>query len=120
MQATAGGASRIITFWRSDCAPCLHELAILPVIAERQPALSILVLVLKDDGTAAAAIARDAHPNLRLQHVKAGEEAVLFRQYGDTNQALPYSVAVAADGRLCGRHVGLLGIAIADQWALQC
>jgi hypothetical protein len=117
--SAADGASRIISFWRVDCAPCLHELAILPTIAERHPAIAITLLVLKDDGRAAAAIERDLHPNLVLETF-VGDEAALLARYGDPERALPFSVALAADGAVCARRFGILGTDIADRWAEEC
>jgi hypothetical protein len=115
----AEGASRIINFWRVDCAPCLHELAILPQIAARHPAIVITLLTLKDDGRAAQVIALDPHPNLQIESF-AGDEADLLARYGNPERKLPFSVALDAAGKVCARRVGMLGTDIVDAWAAQC
>lgn len=115
----AGGADRIITFWRADCAPCLVELQTLPKIAAAHPDLQITLLVLQDDGRGAAALERDPNENLVLEAFDGDPEA-LFARYGNEKRALPYSVALTAEGTVCASHYGLLGTALVAAWVVSC
>lgn len=128
--ATAGTASmesgnaparsiEIVSLFRSDCAPCRHELTILPRIAERHPDLLVTLLVLHDDGVVARQADALRRPNLRIRTAKGSAEEIMAR-YGNDRQALPFSVALDRSGQVCGRHYGLLGLNLADEWGKAC
>lgn len=130
LKATAGTASsqggaglarsvEIVSLFRSDCAPCRRELTILPSIAERHPDLLVTLLVLYDDGVVARQADSLRRPNLRVRAADGTAQEIMLR-YGNDRQALPFSVALDRAGRVCGRHYGLLGLDLAEEWSEAC
>jgi thiol-disulfide isomerase/thioredoxin len=106
----------LILFWRSDCAPCLRELEILPLIAKAHPDLRIDVLSLE-------AHADKTPPALpeNMHWVSAPESPEkMLENFGDKQHSLPYSVFVSANHALCGSHSGILGTDTVDAWVKQC
>lgn len=120
-QVGAGTARpvEIVSLFRSDCAPCRHELTILPHIAERHPGLLVTLLVLYDDGLLARLADTLRRPNLRIRVAKGTAQEIMAR-YGNDKQALPFSVALDRTGRVCGRHYGLLGLDLVEEWGTTC
>lgn len=109
----------IVSLFRSDCAPCLHELTILPGIAERHPEFLVTLLVLYDDGRLARQADALRRPNLRIRTADGTAKEIMAR-YGDDRHALPFSVALDRARRVCGRHYGLLGLNLAEEWSKSC
>jgi thiol-disulfide isomerase/thioredoxin len=115
----AGRAVEIVILFRSDCAPCRHELDILPGIAAHYPDVTMTLLVLRDDGLLARK-GEAFHPsNLRI-HNAEGADIQTMARYGNERHALPFSAALDAKGRICGRHYGLLGLDTIGQWREAC
>lgn len=113
-----GRAVEIVVLFRSDCAPCRHELDILPHIAARYPDLALTLLVLQDDGMAAR-LGETGAANLRIRKADGAAEAIMAR-YGDARRGLPFSAALDATGRICARHYGLLGLDMVGRWRAAC
>jgi hypothetical protein len=114
-----GQAVEIVVLFRSDCAPCRHELDILPGIAAHFPDLLVTLLVLRDDGLLARQGDGLPAANLRIRKAE-GQDLEMMARYGDDRRALPFSAALDAKGRICGRHFGLLGLKTVGQWREAC
>lgn len=114
-----GRAVAIVILFRSDCAPCRHELDILPGIAAHYPDVAMTLLVLHDDGLSALKSEAFHLSNLRVQNAEGAEIQTMAR-YGDERRGLPFSAAIDAKGRICGRHYGLLGLDTVGQWREAC
>ena len=113
------GAPALLIFWRSDCAPCLKEIAILPKIAGAHPELPV-VLVSLQDAAHTLDYRRASWPaNMRLLVTAQRPEAVL-EMFGDKRRALPYSAMLRANGDLCQSRYGILGTAIVNDWLHAC
>jgi len=112
-------AVEIVILFRSDCAPCRHELNILPGIAAHYPKLAMTLLVLRDDGLLARKSEALHLSNLRIRDVEGTERETMAR-YGDDRRALPFSAALDAEGRICDRHYGLLGLDTVGKWREAC
>jgi len=94
------GARTLVSFWRSDCPPCVREQEITPKI-------------------------KSAHPNLRIEIIsledKSQEEQnALLKLFGDAKHALPFSVMLRADGSVCRTHNGVLGLDVVNRWEKIC
>jgi len=113
------GKPLLISFWRSDCAPCLHEMKVLPTIAQHHPGLSVALISLHDEVHTREylpAMPANIHP---LVAQTDGRE--LLTAFGnDRMLALPYSVMLNAKGAVCGKHYGILTPDKVNAWWKQC
>lgn len=116
---TPGRAVHIVVLFRSDCPPCRHELDILPNVAARYPDLAVTLVVLQDDGLLARKADALDIDNLDIRTVNGADREIMAR-YGDDRRGLPFTAAMDADGRICGRHYGLLGYDIVGRWRQAC
>jgi hypothetical protein len=109
----------LVIFWRSDCAPCMRELALIPALAKRYPRLPIALVSLQD-----ATLTRAHLPQLPENvHILLGkdEPRTLLAAFGnDKILALPYSVMRHANGTLCSTHHGILAPDTLKQWLKAC
>jgi hypothetical protein len=114
-----GHTLEIVILFRSDCAPCRHELDLLPGIAAHYPDVAMTLLVLHDDGLLARKSKALQISTLRIRDIEGTERETMVR-YGDDRRGLPFSAAIDAKGRICGRHYGLLGLDTVGQWREAC
>jgi thiol-disulfide isomerase/thioredoxin len=108
----------LVIYWRSDCAPCLQELKSVPHIARTNPNVSIVLVALHNDMKP-----EQWQPYMAsnvLMKTADDTDKNQMRADGDPSMALPFSVALHADGSLCEHHFGLLGTARAKEWAATC
>ncbi|OYW79004.1 MAG: hypothetical protein B7Z26_08795, partial [Asticcacaulis sp. 32-58-5] len=115
----ATGKPMLVAFWRSDCAPCLQEMKLLPEIAATHLDLSIALISLHD-----AQHTRDhlaVFPaNVRVL-VAMDDAKSLLQAFGNTRVlALPYSVMLDAKGNACGKHNGILSPDKLNEWRAVC
>ncbi len=104
---------QIVSLWRSDCAPCLHELALLPGLARAHPDVRFKIISLKGHITS-----DQWPPNLTTQY--NADDETLFARYGDSRRALPFSVALNAQGGVCAQHEGILAEDTVNEWMNTC
>lgn len=110
------GQKTLLLFWRSDCPPCLHELALLPKIAKDNPTLSIVLISLQDE----------AHTRQHLTAMPANVHVWIAQNNGKEvlaafgSQALPFSVSLHSDGSACHTHYGILGTDTVKEWEKLC
>ena len=116
-RAIAGPA--IVLLWRSDCAPCVAELAGLKEIERAAGTVPVVVAALEEAGSARAFLQRRGWSPTRSWRVVQDPRQVLTR-IGGPPPRLPLAFAVDGDGRLCRRHSGLLGTDRVRQWVRQC
>ncbi len=121
---SAGGAQameaspQLVIYWRSDCAPCMQELKNLPTIARKNPGMTIELVALRDDAKTQQ-LTQYLPENVQLSMADEATKNQM-RAYGNPSMALPFNVALHADGSLCQTHRGLLGTVRAKDWAAQC
>ena len=106
----------LLNFWATWCGPCLHEMPML-VDAQAQNGARGLQVV----GVAMDEREPVAQMSARLQlnyPVMAGgaEIGTAMDQLGDELGALPFSVLIAADGRILGRRSGALSAEELKDW----
>jgi thiol-disulfide isomerase/thioredoxin len=101
------GKPTLIAFWDQYCAPCLGELQRLPMLAGNIPDWRIATVALGE--------VNGARRQLRKTPIKTGlilaastQAAPLLRRFGNNSGALPYTVALSAEGKLCGTLSGPL------------
>jgi thiol-disulfide isomerase/thioredoxin len=113
------GQPLLVAFWRSDCAPCLQEMKLLPDMAQAHPTLIFLLISLHDAEHTRAHLPA-LSPNV---HVLVGEGDLkeLLSSFGNTRTlALPYSVMLDKGGNICGKHYGILSPKTITQWQATC
>lgn len=113
------GQARLVTFWRSDCAPCLKEITILPEIARQNPELFIDVISLHDTEHTRPHL-KKMPENIRIL-VAEDEGRIVLSAFGnDRMLALPYSVMLDAKGQVCDWHFGIIAPEKVSTWRKKC
>lgn len=109
-QALAGyrGRPLVVNFWARWCAPCREEIPELNAAQARHAGrVQVLGIGLEDDAKAVRDFLRQ-HP-MRYPVLLAGDEAIpLMLSLGNRKGALPYTVFIAADGRIVHEKLGRL------------
>lgn len=101
------GKLLIVNFWATWCAPCLHEIPVLVQMQARYGAKGLQII-----GPAVDDIedTRRAAPGLQFNYpvaVGTPEDILdLMTKLGNEQGGLPFSVAIAADGRVLERQLG--------------
>lgn len=109
----------IVVLWRSDCAPCVVELAGIGELERAARPAPVIAAALEDDVTARDFLERrDIVPRHAWRVV--GEPAKVLTDVGGPPPRLPLAFAVRRDGSLCRRHSGLLGTDRVREWVKQC
>jgi thiol-disulfide isomerase/thioredoxin len=108
----------LILFHSEYCAPCQIELKMLPAIKLAFPGLQIAVVTL----TKPNEVMRNDLKTLDIQLIDASyaDASALLRSFNDKQVALPFSLAVDADGKTCAERTGLLGMDIIKNWRQTC
>lgn len=109
----------VLVFWRSDCGPCLLEMADLVALqAAARPARVVPV------GLQPPASLRPALARLHLADADSAwtrdDPTRLLVDLGGAPARLPLAVAFRADGTMCARHAGLLGRDRVHAWGRTC
>jgi thiol-disulfide isomerase/thioredoxin len=111
------GRPLLLNFWASWCGPCIEEMAELQRFSEQQPASGVQVVGIALDDPAAVADFLKVHPvRYPILLDKPGPNDSSIR-LGDRAGALPYSVLVAADGRVLRTQLGPFAKGEIDDWA---
>lgn len=113
------GHPAVLLFWRSDCAPCRLELGGLAGLEAAAGPGQLVTVALEEPGAARA--------TLDTMTRKPSEAWVADRPAADVLVAfngqpprLPLAVALDSRGRVCERHLGLLGTDRVRQWVREC
>ena len=113
------GKPVLIAFWRSDCAPCLHELTLLPDIAKQHPDLSIMLVSLQDAEHTRAHVS-PMPANVHVLVAKDDAKTVLAAFGNDRVLALPYSVMLDSKGQRCDWYYGIIAPEKVKEWQKKC
>lgn len=113
------GKPRVILFWRSDCAPCLKEMAALPQLAQAHADMPILLIALENVQKTQAHLT-PLPANVHALVAQADSREVLKTFGNDRQLALPYSLMQDAKGKPCGQRFGILAQENLKQWRKAC
>lgn len=112
------GEQTLVMFWRSDCAPCLEEMKILPDLAKKNASLTIALVSLQNAEATSANLPSLPH-NVQV-FIAQGDGKEVLAKFGDEKLALPFSLMLNADGSVCKKHYGIIGTDIVKDWQKQC
>ncbi len=113
------GHATLVAFWRSDCAPCLKEMGILPDIARQNHDLPIALISLHDAEHTRAHLA-PMPENVQVLVAQDEGKEVLSAFGNDRTLALPYSVMLDKDGAICNWYYGIVAPEKVKEWRKQC
>jgi thiol-disulfide isomerase/thioredoxin len=113
------GHPAVLLFWRSDCAPCRLELGYLAGLEAAARPGRLVAIALEDAASARSTIARLPQPPTDAWVADRPAAEVLVAFNGQPPR-LPLAVSLDRNGRVCQRHVGLLGTDRVHQWVRQC
>jgi peroxiredoxin len=106
----------LLNFWASDCLPCLAEMPALDRAQRNVGEKGAKVFGIAMDDPARAQVFLASHPvsyPVLLGQLAAPSTSL---QLGDTQEVLPYSVLIDAQGRIEAIQVGALPAATIEQW----
>lgn len=113
------GKPLLVAFWRSDCAPCLQEMKLLPEIAKDNSDLTIALISLHDVEHTRSHLP-DLPDNVHTLVANDDGKKVLASFGNDRTLALPYSVILNKKGDVCGKHYGILSPDQIKEWRKEC
>ncbi len=100
----AAGQPRVVNLWASWCGPCRQEMPLLAQAQQREA--QVRFLFVNQGETSSAVQAYLAHEGLALRDVWRDPTAALGPAVG--SRGLPTTLFYDAQGRLVGRHFGVL------------
>lgn len=119
LAAAAAQSPAVVLFWRTDCALCMAELAhIRKLEAAAAPARFITIAL--EPAVRAAATSQRLELNAAQSFAAEGDPAETLAAASQGGQRLPYALALDAQGRVCARHTGLLGVNRIIDWIKTC
>jgi thiol-disulfide isomerase/thioredoxin len=98
------GKPVLLNFWGSECPPCVKELPLLFAQAPRHAGMAFLGIAVDQRSAASRFLARQqpSYPQL----VAPAQPEVLLRRFGNKAGALPFTVVVDAQRRVCASRLG--------------
>lgn len=105
----------VLNWWASWCPPCIEEMPMLDGWAQEHADRVVVVGIAEDDHEAARAFLQQHPVGYPVLLGGQGLEGSSM-QLGNSRNVLPYTVLVGRDGRLLGRHAGLLSRDLLDAW----
>lgn len=115
--AEAGNQKTLLVYFRSDCAPCMREMKILPEIAQEHEELTINIVSLNGEGMH---FVPPVFPGNVHRMIPGEREKQIIRNAQGKQIMLPFSAFLRTDGSVCGTHTGILGTDQVKQWADKC
>lgn len=110
------GHQVLLNFWASWCGPCLDELPALDRAQAKFGEKGTIVLGIAMDDPVRVRAFLAGHPvryPILLGRMEPPSTSLLW---GDSDEILPYSVLIDADGRVIATHRGPLDATLLDRW----
>ena len=117
--AELSGQPAVLVFCRSDCGPCLVELRGLADIEAAASPAPVVTIALEDRAAASRALRKMGVQPRHSWFSETPSRDVLLA-FNTPPPRLPLAVALAPDGTICARRIGLLGTDRVRTWAAQC
>ena len=114
--ASLRGHPVLLNFWATWCPPCVEEMPMLDAFARQQGAQGWQVIGLAIDQPSAVRQFLGRTPVHYPIGLAGLEGTDLVRSLGNTNGGLPFTVVLAADGRVRQRRMGKLSRSDLDAW----
>jgi len=109
------GRPLLINFWATWCEPCIREMPMLALRAQRQgPGHPAILGIAQDDPRAVETFLKQVSVDYPILLDPSG--GGLSASLGNRRSVLPFSVLLDADGRLLGQRAGSFDDESLDQW----
>jgi thiol-disulfide isomerase/thioredoxin len=98
------GRPVLLNFWGSECPPCASEMPLLLSLSSHYADVQFLGIAVDDRASATRWIAQfePRYPQL----MAPAQPEVLMRRFGDKLAALPYTVVLNSQHRICTARLG--------------
>jgi thiol-disulfide isomerase/thioredoxin len=102
--ADFGSRPVVLNFWGSECPPCVKEMPLLFSMSQDYRSVQFLGVAVDDRASAVRFLARlaPAYPQL----IASTQPEVLMRRFGNKLGALPFTVVLDAQHRVCVSRLG--------------
>ena len=100
----------VLNFWRSDCPPCVAEMPVLSEFSQANTDIPVIGIATEEASRARRFV--DRYRIAYLQLSAPAQSDGLLRRFGNATGALPYTVVLNAQHRICLSRVG----AVDTQW----
>lgn len=108
------GKPVLVNFWASWCAPCLDELPVLQRFASSQQGkVQVVGVALDSPAVLARFLARNPLAYPVFTPADEDRAFALLAESGNPGRSVPFSLMLAADGRLRWAHLGRIDDALA-------
>jgi thiol-disulfide isomerase/thioredoxin len=99
----------VLNFWRSDCPPCVAEMPLLSGFSQANAEIPVIGIATEEASRAQRFVER--HRIAYLQLSAPAQSAGLLRRFGNASGALPYTVVLDTQHRICASQVGAVDAA---------
>lgn len=104
------GQPLVVNFWATWCAPCIKEMPELSRVHDEFAPRGIRMLGIAIDSPTPVREFASRQPVSYPLVVGGLSGTELVRQFGNESGALPFTVLLAADGRIVWRHLGIVDV----------
>lgn len=111
------GKPMLVNFWATWCPPCVKEMPELDALHKRHPGVEFLGLAVDSSANVVKFVAK--LPVSYTLLVAGAGSIDIMRKLGNGPGGLPFTVLLAADGRISRQILGPVDIGDIDKWLAQ-